>query len=428
MSNLGNQLAATERDEMSRAIRLLLARPIVTRGSSPDTFELVRRRKDPLAKWFDYNCGWSLSVEPRMGYARLAKVRSDVDETRPARRLRSGRSAFDRRRYTLLCVVAAELLTASTTTIGMLADRITQATAADDAVPSFDTAQRQERRAYVDVLRLLEAHGALEVVDGSTETFVDTDEAKVLYRVDTALVMRLLSAPTGPSRLAVPVDEVPGRFEALLRSITREPRYGDPGTADTTGDTDTVETGSGSDVQHNLWLRHTTFRKLLDDPVVYRADLSEAELSYLDSITGRKLARKAAAEAGFVLEERAEGWLLVDTDATATDGTFPDDSSTSKVAALLLLDSVVAEPGGLTPEQLRAAAESLFARFPQWARSYRSEDGADRLVADAVAVLRAFGLVRHTDGRVRALPAAARYSVTATHTTDDTTRAEGQTS
>src|SRR5699024_8156202 len=144
---------------------------------------------------------------------------------------------------------------------------------------------------------------------------------------------------------------------------------------------------SGSEVQRNLWLRHTVFRKLLDDPVVYRGDLSEAQLAYLCSPTGRQLVRKAAAEAGVVLEERAEGWLFVDTDALATDGKFPDDSSTANVAALLLLDTITEAPGGVTPEQLRAAADGLLARFPRWARTYRSDDGVERLVSDAVTVL-----------------------------------------
>lgn len=412
MSSLGNQLAVAERDDIARAIRMLLAEPLITQRAAPESFELIRRRKDPLVKWFDYYCGWSLSVEPRFGYARLAKVRSDVDGTRPARRLRSGRAEFDRRRYTLLCVVAAELLTATTTTIGMLADRVAQATAADEVVTPFDTAQKPERRAYVDVLRLLESYGAIEVVDGSTESFVDSEEAKVLYRVDTTLLMRLLSAPTGPSRLSVPIEEVPGRFDELLGEITWEPRYGSA--AGEAGDG-----ASGSEVQRNLWLRHTVFRKLLDDPVLYREDLTDDQLAYLTSPTGRQLLRKAATEAGFVLEERAEGWLFVDTDALATDGKFPDDSSNANVAALLLLDTISQAPGGVTPEQLRSAAEDLLTRFPRWARTYRSDDGTDRLVADAVAVLTRFGLVRRAGERVQARAAASRYAVTATRTSED---------
>ncbi|MQA07987.1 MAG: TIGR02678 family protein [Pseudonocardiaceae bacterium] len=414
MSSLANQLAIAERHDVARGIRLLLADPLITERGAPESFELIRRRKDPIARWFDYYCGWSVTVEPRLGYARLAKVRTDVDATRPAHRLRSGRAAFDRRRYTLLCVVAAELLTAPVTTIGLLADRIARATAADPVVGTFDTAHKPERRAYVDALRLLESYGAIEVVDGSTESFVDAEDAKVLYRVDATSLMRMLSAPTGPSRLAVPIEDVPGRFDELLGEITREPRYGTRAGGE-----------GGSEVQRNLWLRHSVFRRLFDDPVVYRDDLCEAQLAYLTSPTGRQLARKAADEAGFVVEERAEGWLLTDTDALATDGKFPDDSSNAKVAALLLLDVIAASTGGVTPEQLRSEADTLLTRFPRWARTYRTDDGPDPLVADAITVLTEFGLARHSGDRIRALPAAARYAVTATRTTEDVSGTPG---
>ncbi len=134
MSTLANQLAAAEREQVARAIRLLLARPLLTEGTDPAGFELVRRRREPLAQWFDYTCGWSLVVEPRRGYARLTKVRADPDGSRPARRARSGRAPFDRRRYVLLCVTAAEQLSLPMTTIGMLADRVVQATSADRAL------------------------------------------------------------------------------------------------------------------------------------------------------------------------------------------------------------------------------------------------------------------------------------------------------
>lgn len=415
MSNLRNQLAVAERDEVCRGIRLLLAVPLITASSAPENFELIRRRRDSLAKWFDYYCGWSLMVESRLGYARLAKVRSGVDSTRPARRPRSGRAAFDRRRYTLLCVVAAELLTSPTTTIGLLAGQVAQATAADRDVPGFDTAQQSERRAFVDALRLLEAYAAVEVIDGSTESFVTSQEAKVLYRVDSALLMRLLSAPIGPSRLAVPAEDVPDQFDALLEAITTEPRYG---VASGTGEQDIV-----SETQRNLWLRHTVLRLLLDEPVVYRTDLSEAQLAYLSSPTGRQLLRKAADEAGFVLEERAEGWLLADTEAVATDSKFPDDSNIAKVAALHLLDSLIATTAGMTPEQLRTEVSSLLERFSGWARTYHSEDGADRLLTDALAVLEQFGLAHRSGHSIRALPAAARYRLTEIRTSDDTAAA-----
>lgn len=401
MSNLSNQLVIAEREEVARGIRIMLASPLVHERGAPESFDLVRRRREPIRRWFDYYCGWSLAVEPRLGYARLAKVRPMADASRPPRRHRSGRAPFDRRRYILLCVVAAELLSVPVTTVGLLADRVTRATATDPVLTTFDTSARSERMAFVDALRMLERLGAIEVLDGTTESFVDSTEAKVLYRVDATLLMRMLSAPTGVSRLAVPVEEVPTRFDELLSAISRERRYGAV-PEHTTG------APAVSEVQRNLWLRHSIFRRLVDDPVVHFDDLTEDERAYLNSPTGRQLLRRAADEGGFLVEERAEGVLFVDPDGIATDSRFPDDGSTAKVAALLLLDGI----GSMaTIEQLRLAAGTLLVRFPSWAKGYRGESGTPALVADALEVLRGFGLIRVADGLVYRLPVAARYAV-----------------
>ncbi|MFD9111792.1 TIGR02678 family protein [Streptomyces bottropensis] len=412
MSTFANQLAAAEREEVARAVRLLLARPLLTETSDPAGFELVRRRREPLVRWFDYTCGWSLVVEPRRGYARLAKVRADPDGSRPARTARSGRAPFDRRRYVLLCVTAAELLSMPMTTIGLLADRVVRATTADPALPGFDPVHRAERTAFVDVLKLLESYEVLRAVDGSTEAYVASVDAEVLYRVDTTLLTRLPAAPVGASRLAVPPDEVPARFEDLLAGLVRERRYGavcgDGSADDEHGGT------AATDAQRNLRLRHSVLRRLLDDPVLYRSDLTDDELAYVTSLDGRQILRRSVEQAGFLLEDRAEGFLLVDPDALATDVRFPDDTSIARVAALLLLEPLCAAPAGLLPEQLAEVGTGLLRRFPRWAKAYRSEDGAARLVEDAVGVLRDVALAHRAGGRVVARPAAHRYRLTGT--------------
>jgi uncharacterized protein (TIGR02678 family) len=404
MSSLANQLVVAEREEVARGIRLLLARPLITERADRVAFDVIRRRKESLIKWFDYTCGWSLVVEPRRGYARLSKVRSTTDASRPARRLRSGKAPFDRRRYVLLCVVAAELLSVPVTTIGFLADHVVQATAADPGLPSFDTMSRQERMAFVDVVKLLESFGALLAVDGTTESFVDSADAKVLYRVDATLLMRLPAAPIGASRLALPAEEVSLRFEELLTGLARERRYGA-----VVDDVVGGEVVAVSETQRNLWLRHSVLRRLFDDPVLYREDLTEDELAYLGSPTGRQILRRCVEQAGFVLEERAEGFMLIDPDAIATDARFPDESSTARVAALLMLERIHDVPGGATPEQLNAAASELLRQFPQWAKAYQSEEGAQRLAHDAVAVLCDFGLAQRVGERTIVRPAAHRY-------------------
>ncbi|QKW34464.1 TIGR02678 family protein [Actinomadura sp. NAK00032] len=388
MSTLANQQAREEKEEVARAIRLLLGRPLVSLHTDPDGFDLIRRRHSALARWFDYYCGWRLFMEPRLGYARLVKVRADADRSRPARRRRSTRAPFDRRRYTLLCLVAAEALAAPVTTIGMLAQRVVQAAGAEEGIMPFDPVRGEERAAFVDALKLLEHYGAVTAVDGATDAFLDSAEAKVLYRVDATRVMRLLAAPVAPSRLA-------GTDWPDLGRLAVERRYGSEEPTET---------------QKNLWARHSLLRRLLDDPVVYRADLSPAEIAYAGSLTGRQILRRAAEEAGLELEERAEGYLLVDTDAIATDSKFPDDGSHAKVAALLLLDRLVKD-GESSRAALVEEAARLLERRPRWAMAYQSEGGAARLVDDALSVLYGFALARPRDGLVQVLPAAHRYSV-----------------
>ncbi|MEU6727131.1 TIGR02678 family protein [Nonomuraea wenchangensis] len=391
MNGRANQLVRAEKEEIARAVRTLLGRPLVSRHADPAAFDLVRKRRRPLVQWFDYFCGWRLVVEPRQGYARLAKVSPRADATRPARRTRGSGAPFDRRRYTLLCLCAAELLAAPVTTVGLLARRVARAAAAEPGVPPFDPVRGEERAAFADALALLQQYGALTPLHeppapGGEETDHDAD---VLYRADTTLVTRLLTTPVPPSTLQAPD----------LAALTAEPRYG--------GD-DPTET------QRLLWARHSFVRRLLDEPVVHHDDLTPDQYAYAASPAGRRTIRRAAEEAGFVLEERAEGFLLVDPDAIATDSRFPDDGSPAKVAALLLLDPLITG-GPLTTARLADEAAGLLRRFPRWARSYRSRDGAARLAADALDVLARFGLARRTGDRVTALPAAARYRVAPDH-------------
>jgi uncharacterized protein (TIGR02678 family) len=392
VSTLAGHLARQEREEVGHAIRVLLTTPFLTAEHDEAAFDIVRRRHDRLAEWFDRTCGWRLHVDVRQQYARLVKVGDRPDPSRPARRQRSTRAPFDRRRYALLCVVAAELLAAPATTIGLLAGRVAEATAADPELSTFDPARREERAAFVDALKFLERYQVVRAVDGLTDGFVDAADVKVLYRVETGRLLRLLAAPVPPSRVE--------GFD--LAALLREQRYGDAPDSQ-------AEVAEG---QRNLWLRHSVTRRLLDEPVVYYDDLTEAQRGYLATLTGRRVVREAALQAGFVLEERAEGILLVDPDAIATDDRFPEERNHAKHAALLVLDRLVAAgEAGMSGADLAAYVADLLERFPAWAKTYQSEGGAARLAGDAVDVLCGFGLAQRTAGGVCARPAAARYAL-----------------
>lgn len=378
-------LAAHLAEERSRAIRHLLAAPLVDIDADPDAFRLVARHQAPLTDWFDTTCGWTLAVDVAAGFARLSKRAADVDPSRPLHRTRGLRQPFDRRRYQLLCLVCAELVKHPVTTIGILAG----------AVGGLDTSRHAERAAFVDALRALVAWGALRTSGGEVDSFLDSDQGNAMLLADTARLHRLITSATAPSALAGGVGT-----EAAIAALLHEPRYGDAPTDPEASDPD----------QRMRWVRHSLARRLLDDPVTYLDDLSPAELDYVSTPSGRKWLRDKVAEAGFELEERAEGLLAVDPDGIATDRHFPAPAGNAHQLALLLLDRLAQPPGALHPAALRREVDGVLERFPGWARSHRDGEGPDRLAEEAVDLLVGFGLAaREAGGRVVARPALSRY-------------------
>lgn len=67
MTALDNQLARQESEEIARGVRLLLAGPLLVSGHDRDDFDLVRRRRVPLDKWFDCYCAGGSSSSPDTG-------------------------------------------------------------------------------------------------------------------------------------------------------------------------------------------------------------------------------------------------------------------------------------------------------------------------------------------------------------------------
>lgn len=378
-------LAGHLAEERSRAIRHLLATPLVDVDAAPDAFRLVARHQAALTDWFEAACGWGLVVDVAAGFARLSKRAAVVDPSRPLRRTRGAGQPFDRRRYQLLCLACAELVKHPVTTVGLLAQ----------AVLGAETGRHAERAAFVDALRALVAWGALRTSGGDVDSFLDSDQGNAMLMADTARLHRLISTASAPSTLPEGLD-VGSATDALLA----EPRYGDAPHDPEAADAD----------QRMRWVRHTLARRLLDDPVTYLEDLSPAERDYLATSAGRRWLRDKVAEAGFELEERAEGLLAVDPEGIATDRHFPAPAGNAHQLALLLLDRLAQPPRALEPPALRREVEAVLVRFPGWARTHRDGDGPDRLAADAVDLLVGFGLaVREAGGRVVARPALARY-------------------
>jgi uncharacterized protein (TIGR02678 family) len=378
-------------EERRRALRALLRHPLLTRTQpDPAAFALVRRHAGWLREWLAANAGWSLQVDT--GLARLRKLPGCLDDRARPALAEPARVPFSRRRYVLVCLALAALERADAqVTLGWLAERVL-ALAADpglaDAGFSFALDSRDERADLVVVARLLLRVQVLARVAGDEQSFVN-HSGDALYDVNRRVLASLLVARRGPSTVTAT------NLEARLRAITEE-------------------LVPDSEDGRNRAVRHTLARRLLDDPVLYYDELSDAERAYLTSQRGLLLRRLTEAT-GLVAEARAEGLALVDPTGEATDLAMPEEG-TDGHATLLLAEHLAAlaleRPG--VPVQLSVLearlAELAAEHRTHWRKGSAEPGAVAALCRLAVDRLEALGLVRRRGDGVTALPALARFA------------------
>lgn len=390
-STLGTVLDRAADRERRSAVRHLLQRPLTGQREDPGTWAAIVRHRRALVDWFVEHTGWQLVVDESGGFARLHKVPAHGDATRPARAPTSSARPFDRRRYSLLCVVLAVLdATPGQTTLRHVAGDVADRTRDLPGVAAFDATRYGERRALVDVLRLLVELGVLAERDGDTERFARADTGDALYDVDDRRLAHLVAAPSSPSLVDDPSD-LP------------------------------VEVYADSDDGRRLRARHMVMRRLLDDPVVHYDDLDEREVDWLTHALGF-VHDLLDREVGLVVERRAEGLLAVDPARELTDEVFPDGGSTAKHAALLLAELLTDRartaraagehvPVVIDREVVSLVAElrDAYAERCDWAQAYRDDDGT-ALAEGALGLLARFGLVAAVEGGWQPRPALARFA------------------
>ncbi len=396
-SVLTDVLERNRTDERRRAARALLMRPLL----HPDhaAFPLVRRHADWLREWFGREAGWNLRVEA--DFARLSKeVGATDDGTRAARPgTRPNDLPFSRRRYALLCLALAGLERGDNqVTLGRIGEVTVTGAAEPDLSRTglqFELRNRDDRRDLVAVVRLLLHLGVLARVAGEEDAYVRS-EHDVLYDVNRRILSTLLVTRRGPSLVesaGVVPDGLQGRLDAVgVRFVpdTREAR--------------------------NRALRQTLTARLLDDPVVYVADLDPEEQSYLLNQRHAITARIQEAT-GLIPEIRAEGLAMVDPDAELSDEPIPAEGTEGHIALLLAdhLAQAAAAHGcdrELTwlelQEQVRAWARD-YGRY--WKKAAREPGGEPALCRQAAQRLVALGLARIGPVGVTALPAVGRYAL-----------------
>ncbi len=408
----------------ARAIRVLLARPLIDRRSGNDFIAVVAHAQW-LQRWFDDKCGWVLVTDARHGFARLRKVPTQPSTYRGALTNRSTPRPFTRRRYSLLAVIAAVLSDTSRPQISLrdLADRVQAVTADTPGIADF-TPRRDERIALTDAVTRLVDLGVLSIVETRGD-YANDEDANALYDIDDRRLGHLIAAPYPPS-LASSVEHMlhESRYGPWTpaaaqnqQSVTIDTAFADnaPGAIQAIGKARVLAatgTPGTTDEQLRRGARHRIMRILLDDPVLYLSSLSTTERAYLQQAIGG--IANWAAEAGMVLERRAEGWALIDPDDIATDMRFPEGNDLVKFAALLLLSALQPDhvPAGLVRYPRHSAERVLAERLrgnPTWARAYQTSDGPARLAAAALDQLAGLGLAAVDSAGFSLLPAAGRY-------------------
>jgi uncharacterized protein (TIGR02678 family) len=388
VSSLADALSASRSDEFRRAARALLRRPILrAAGPESEDFTLVRRHASELRTWFDRNTGWQLVVDSEV--ARLVKtVATTADHTHPARDVRS-KQPFGRRRYVLLCLALATLERADAQiTLGRLAEQVVLAAADPDlagAGVTFTLQGREERTDLASVVRLLLDLGVLGRVAGDEDAFVK-DTGDVLYDVERRVLAGLLAAPRGPSTVQATT------FEDRLAALT-------------------AELPPTTDELRNQRIRQRLTRQLLDEPVLYYDELTEAEFAYLTGQRGAITARITELT-GLKAEVRAEGVAMVDPADDLTDVRMPE-SGTEGHVTLLLAEYLTGTAGRAVPlTELHAKVREFATENRSYWRRSSAEPGAEsELTKVALARLEALRLITLTTETVTARPALSRYAL-----------------
>lgn len=372
--------------EFRSAARALLSEPLAERSASE--FPLIRKHRKELARWFADELGYRLDTS-RPAVARLAKLPGPGHRPRGLD-TRSGRR-FDGRRYALTCLAMASAEGGGEhTTLQRLFEDVGVRASAIDGF-GWDGRMASDRRVFIQAVQALQDLGVFEKADGDEERFARGEvDGDALYRIDRDR-LSLLPTTAQPPSLAAGPDEV------------------------------AVEPYPDTEQGRVLRRRHRVTRALVEEPVLYRADLTEDEIEYIRSQRNR-LERLLEDRLGLSLEVRAEGWVTVDESGELSDLRWPDYGA-AETTALRLCDELRARHVRRDPEMWPDADVTAFVRdlaaeyAGYWRKGADDDARAQRLAGEAVAILVAARVATRSGGPraggLRALPAAGRYAAAA---------------
>jgi uncharacterized protein (TIGR02678 family) len=386
---------AQERDERQRAVRALLRQPLLAPGgATKEDFTLVQKHRDWLRPWFAHHAGWQLMLDSEA--ARLIKRPARPEDSSRACHEPNSGVPLNRRAYVILCLALASLVRADRqTTLVRLRDSIVGLIRAEPRFAAegvrVELEHQETRRDFVHAIRLLLVWRVLERKQGEEDRFIKDAEADALYNVHRPVLARLLAANRPPSLVRVQ------DFRERLRALTED------------------DITATSDDASNRRLRLRLFRQLLDDPVLYYDELTDAEREYLDRQRGSIL-KEIEMATGLVREVRAEGIAMADPTGTLSDYGLPEEGTDGHLTLLLatfLADRLRDTPGvSIAFDALVARTQHFIAQHHKHWRKDVREPGRDRsLTRMVVERLCALGLARRVGEFLFPLPAIGRYGL-----------------
>ena len=348
--------------DLRAAARRLVTHPLQLADDDPDTFRLIRRHEQTLDRWFTQRFGYRLQVT--VDTARLYKSTA-VAGNRPLRTATSQPRPFSMREYTMLALALAAV--AAGPDVISLRDLVHEVRSAAADAGVTVTEEPTDRRSLVAALPWMIAHGVAAEMHDRVDRYAGDAGADAVLRIRPDRVA-LLPLPT------LARAETPTELE------------------------DRSDRGTAS----RQWMR----AKLLEEPVVYRTDLSEHEWGELRRRLGEESAIFEEMFGAYV-EARAEGVAVIDPGEGMTDSRFPTGGTVGH-AALLVVDRLIeADRTVLARDDFVEEVAALAAER----RKYWSQlaDDPERLAGGILELLEDHRLAEVDAGTVRLLPAAWRY-------------------
>lgn len=372
--------------ELRVCARHLVQQPLTCKEHDADIFRMVRRHEGELDRWFTQRLGYRLHVN-----ADTARLFKDgfVPEHRPL--LTATLRPFHQLEYVLLALIlGATVAGPDVVSLRDLVERVRSAAIeAGVALEDSPTA----RRALVSVLQWMIGRGLACELHERVEAYAGDESADAVLKIRADRIALLpLPALAG----AETAHELLARAER--RSASRQ------------------------------WMRC----RLVEEPVLYRSDLSDAEWSELRRRLGEE-ERLLDEMFELVLEARGEGIAAIDPSGTLAERRFPTGGTLGHAVLLLIgrlcdeqkwswqWDDIVCAISELAethrrrwagdlvdaPERLARRVTELMVdlRLAEWVRETGSTDSTASTDLNATSPESSSG--EHSAFRL--LPAAARF-------------------